>query len=136
MAFSKKTIKDINLKGKTVLLRADYNVPTIHGQVTDDYRIKKSLPTVKYLLDSGCKLIICSHLGRPEGQNNPEYSMHPVAIRLEELLKKPVLFVSDCVGPDVEAAAKSLKPDQILVKKSALSPRGRGQRQSFCQATG
>lgn len=113
--FSKKTIKDINLKDKTVLLRADYNVPTIHGKVTDDYRIKKSLPTVKYLLDQDCKLIICSHLGRPEGQNNPEYSMLPVAKRLEELLKKTVLFASETVGPEAEAAAKSLKSGQILL---------------------
>lgn len=86
MSFNKKTVKDIELKGKTVLVRADYNVPMLDGKITDDYRIQKSLPTVKYLVEQHCKVIICSHLGRPDGQPNPEFSLFPVAKRLQQLL--------------------------------------------------
>lgn len=113
--FNKQTIKDIDLKGKTVLLRADYNVPLDDGKITDDYRITQSLPTIKYLLDQDAKLIICSHLGRPEGKPDPAFSLAPVAKRLEKLLGSPVKFVDDCVGPAVKKAASSLKPRQVLL---------------------
>ncbi len=113
--FTKKTIRDINVKGKTVLLRADYNVPIANGKITDDYRIHQSLPTVRYLLDHGAKLIICSHLGRPDGKPNPEASLWPVAKRLNELLESEVSFVEDCVGEKAEKVAKKLQPGEVLL---------------------
>lgn len=94
--FTKQTIRDIDLKDKRVLLRADYNVPlSEHGNITDDYRIRQSLPTVQYLLDKGAAIIICSHLGRPKGPNDTSCSLKPVAERLEKLLHKPVSFEAD-----------------------------------------
>lgn len=113
--FTKKTIRDIDLKGKTVLLRADYNVPVEKGEITDDYRITQSLPTVKYLLEQDVKLIICSHLGRPTGPSDASASLKPVAQRLQKLLKRDVLFVPDCVGPVATEAAKKLKPGQVAL---------------------
>ncbi|HVV66848.1 MAG TPA: phosphoglycerate kinase [Candidatus Saccharimonadales bacterium] len=113
--FTKQTIRDIDLKGKTVFLRADYNVPLQDGKITDDYRIQKSLPTVQYLLKHGVKLIICSHLGRPKGRVVPELSLFPVAKHLKSLLQQDVEFVPDCVGERVEKAAAGLKPGQVLL---------------------
>jgi len=98
MAFSKLTIRDVPLENKTVLVRADYNVPlSDDGEISDDLRIRASLPTLKYLLSHGCKVVIISHLGRPEGKE-AKYSLEPVSVRLSELLDKPVEFVSDCIG--------------------------------------
>lgn len=113
--FTKQTIKDIDLEGKTVLLRADYNVPLEDGQITDDYRIKQSLPTIEYLLSQNVKLIICSHLGRPSGPDDTSCSLFPVAKRLQQLIDKPVEFVLDCVGPLAEKASQGLKVGQILL---------------------
>jgi len=117
MSFNKKTIRDIDLHGKTVLLRADYNVPlSSAGKITDDYRIKQSLPTINYLFDQDVKLIICSHLGRPSGPQDKSCSLKPVAERLRQLIKPhQVQFVSDCIGPEVIEAAKSLQPKQVLL---------------------
>ena len=115
MSFNKKTIRDIDLDGKTVLLRADYNVPIEGGKITDDYRIKQSLPTIRYLLEKNVRLIICSHLGRPEGKVVASMSLFPVAKRLHELLDKDVEFVPDCVGDRVQKAAKALKPGDVLL---------------------
>ncbi|MGZ6005152.1 MAG: phosphoglycerate kinase [Candidatus Saccharimonadales bacterium] len=115
MAFSKKTIKDIDVDGKIVLLRADYNVPVEDGRVTGDYRIKQSLPTVKYLLEHDCKIIICSHLGRPKGPADKDVSLRPVAKRLSELLGRKVGFANDCVGPEIQALAAEMKPKEILM---------------------
>lgn len=114
--FTKKTIRDIDLAGKTVLMRADYNVPVEHGTITDDYRIKQSLPTIQYLLERNVRLIICSHLGRPEGKPNTAESLFPVAKRLGELIGKgKVTFARDCVGPEAEHAAADLKPGEVLL---------------------
>jgi len=113
--FTKKTIRDIDLRGKTVLLRADYNVPVEDGKITDDYRLQQSLPTVHYLLEQDVKLIICSHLGRPSGPGDTANSLFPVAKRLKQLLRRDVEFVPDCVGERPEKAAKSLKPGQVLL---------------------
>ena len=97
-------------------MRADYNVPIENGKITDDYRIERSLPTVKYLLDKSVKLIICSHLGRPEGRIHPDESLLPVAKRLDELLGGgKVTFVRDCIGPEVEKAVGVLDPGHILM---------------------
>ncbi len=114
--FTKKTIKDIDVNGKTVLLRADYNVPLKDNQITDDYRIQQSLPTLRYLLEKGVKLIICSHLGRPDGKTDPDYSLFPVAKRLGELLDKDkVTFAPDCIGSEAEKAVADLQPGHVLL---------------------
>lgn len=113
--FTKQTIRDIDLKGKTVLLRADYNVPLADGKITDDYRIQQSLPTIQYLLDQGVKLIICSHLGRPSGPNDLSNSLFPVAKRLQQLLDRPVAFATDCVGENATHAAADLKLGSVLL---------------------
>jgi len=116
MSFTKKTIRDIDLDGKQVLLRADYNVPLDDaGEITDDYRLQQSVPTVKFLLGHGAAVIICSHLGRPEGKPNPKYSLLPVAKRLKELLGVDVEFVPDCIGERAKKAADSLQPGRVLL---------------------
>lgn len=116
MGLSKKTVKDYDLKGKRVLLRADYNVPLAKdGSISDDYRIKKSLPTVQYLLEQGCSIVVCSHLGRPDKPKDPVCSLRQVASRLGELLKRDVHFVEDSIGEKVETAAHKLKAGQILL---------------------
>lgn len=116
MSFTKKTIRDINLNGKKVLLRADYNVPlNDKGEITDDYRVKQSLPTVQFLLNHGAAVIICSHLGRPDGKPDAKYSLLPVAKRLKELLHRDVEFAPDCVGERARKAAGNLQPGQVLL---------------------
>lgn len=116
MSFSKKTIRDIDLKDKRVLVRADYNVPLdSSGHITDDYRIKKSLPTIKYLLEQGAKVIICSHLGRPNGRPDKRFSLEPVAVRLQKLLGRDVGFATDCIGPQATEMAGTLQSGQVLV---------------------
>ena len=113
--FNKKTIRDIDVKGKKVLVRVDFNVPTKDGKVGDDTRIRAALPTIQYLLDHGAAVILCSHLGRPKGGPDPKYTLKPVADYLAQLMGKPVAFAADCVGPVAEAAAKALQPGQVLV---------------------
>lgn len=113
--FTKQTIRDIKLHGKTVLLRADYNVPIDKGKITDDYRIKKSLPTLNYLLDKGAKVIICSHLGRPTGPSDTACSLFPVAKRLQQILARDVAFAVDCVGEPAKKAAANLQVGQVLL---------------------
>lgn len=112
----KKTIKDVNLAGKTILVSVDYNVAlSLKGRITDVYRIEASLPTLKYLLAHNCKIVIISHLGRPHGRRNPKLSLKPVAHKLAELLDRPVHFMSDCVGAEVEQAVAAMKPRHILL---------------------
>ncbi|HEX7555365.1 MAG TPA: phosphoglycerate kinase [Leptolinea sp.] len=113
--FNKKTVEDIDVKGKKVLVRVDFNVPIKDGKVGDDTRIRAALPTIEYLLNKGAAVILCSHLGRPKGGPDPKYSMKPVGEYLSSLMKKPVAFADDCVGPAAEAAAKALKPGEILL---------------------
>jgi len=102
---AKLSIRDLNLKGKRVFIRVDFNVPLAPGgkEITSDKRIKASLPTIKYALEQGAGLVLASHLGRPKGKVNPEMSLKPVAARLSELLGKPVVMAPDCIGPEVEA---------------------------------
>jgi 3-phosphoglycerate kinase len=113
--FTKKTMRDIDLKGKLVLMRADYNVPMEDGKITSDYRIQMSVPTIQYLLEQDARIVICSHLGRPDGEPNPKYSLEPVAHELSKLLKHEVLFAKDCVGEEVSKQAHDLDPGQILL---------------------
>lgn len=112
----KKTIEDIDVKGKRVLLRVDFNVPLDeNGNITDDTRIIAALPTIKYLLSKGARLIICSHLGRPKGEFNMKYSLMPVAKRLVDLLVNKIYFGKDVVGPDSMEKAKKLNVGEILL---------------------
>ena len=114
--FSKKTVRDIDLQGKTVLLRADYNVPvTDKGEITDGYRITQSLQTIKYLQSQKCKIVICSHLGRPKNSQDISCSLRPVAKKLQSLLKTPVAFAEDCIGEKAEDAVKKLNQGDILL---------------------
>ncbi len=113
--FNKKTLKDMDLKGKRVLVRVDFNVPIKDGKVTDDTRIKAALPTIEYLLGEGASLVLCSHLGRPKGEPDPQYSLAPVAKYLDGLVDAKVKFVEDCVGPKAKEAVEALKTGEILV---------------------
>ncbi len=113
--FNKKTVMDVDVKGKRVLVRVDFNVPLKDGVVGDDTRIRGALPTIEYLLKHGAAVILCSHLGRPKGTADPKYSMKPVAEYLGKLMGKPVAFAEDCVGPAAEAAASALQPGDVLV---------------------
>lgn len=116
MSFRKQTIKDIDLQGKRVLVRVDYNVPLDEqGGITDDYRIDKSLPTIQYLLEQNCKIVLCSHLGRPEGKRDSRYSLKPCADRLSELLDRPIEFADDCVGDETKSKVEALQSGQILM---------------------
>lgn len=116
MTFFKKTLRDVPLDGKTVLVRADYNVPlTSDGKISDDLRIRASLPTLRYLLDRGCKVVIVSHLGRPEGARNAAYSLQPVADRLATLLDREVRLADDCVGDRAYQTAKKATPNVIVL---------------------
>ena len=112
---NKKTVRDIDVKGKRVLVRVDYNVPIKDGKVGDDTRIRAAMPTVEYLLKNGAAVILCSHLGRPKGGPDPKYSLRPVAEYLGGLLGKPVAFAEDCTGPVAEKAATALKSGDVLV---------------------
>jgi phosphoglycerate kinase len=114
---NKLTIRDIDVKDKRVLVRVDFNVPMNEdtGVITDDSRIRASLPTIKYLLDHKAKVILCSHLGRPKGAPEDKFRMAPVAKRLQELIGKPVATTRDCIGPEAEAAAKAMKSGDILL---------------------
>lgn len=110
----KKTVRDIDVNGKTVLVRADLNVPIDGGVVADDTRIRESLPTIQYLLDQRAKVIVCSHLGRPKGWDD-SLSLAPVAGRMGNLMNREVLFVEECIGPLVEAAVEAMAVNQVLL---------------------
>jgi phosphoglycerate kinase len=112
---SLKDLPDSMLTGKRILMRVDYNVPLENGTVTDDKRIRETIPTINYLLERNARVVLVSHLGRPKGKWNETYSLKPAADHLKTLTKAPVRFVSDVVGPDAKAAADSLKAGEILV---------------------
>jgi phosphoglycerate kinase len=115
MNYNKKTIRDLDLKGKRVVMRVDFNVPIKNGTITDDTRIEAALPSIRYVIENGASLVLLSHLGRPDGTPNPEYSLKPTADRLSQLLGKPVQMAPDCIGEPTVALARALKPGEILV---------------------
>jgi phosphoglycerate kinase len=112
---NKLTINDLDLRGKRVFIRADFNVPLKDGVVTDDTRIRETLPTLRLAIQKSGRLVLASHLGRPKGGPDPKYSLAPVAKKLEELLERPVAFASDCVGSDAEAKSKNLADGGVLL---------------------
>ena len=126
MNYNKKTVKDVDVKGKKVLLRCDFNVPQdkTTGAITDEKRIVAALPTIRYLLDQGAAVIACSHLGKPKEGPDPKLSLAPVAKRLAELLGKDVIMASDVVGPDATAKAAALKPGQIMLLENTRFEKG------------
>ncbi len=111
----KLSIRDLDLKGKRVFLRVDFNVPLAAGKVTDDTRVRESLPTIKFAREHGARVILASHLGRPKGKRNPEMSLKPAAERLSELLRAPVAFAEDCIGDETEKKVAALKDGDVLL---------------------
>ncbi len=125
MNYQKKTVLDADLKSKRVLVRCDFNVPTDEaGIITDDSRIRKTLPTIRLLLEQGAAVILCSHKGRPKNGYEEKYSLRVVKSRLEELLEKPVELASDVVGPEAQTKAKALKPGEILLLENVRFMKG------------
>lgn len=114
-SYNKKSVEDIPVAGKRVLVRCDFNVPLENGAITNDKRIAASLPTIQYLVGKGARVILCSHLGRPKGKPDPQYSLAPVAKRLSELLGREVAFVSDVTGPDARQRAAALGDGDVLL---------------------
>jgi phosphoglycerate kinase len=112
---NKLTINDLDLRGKRVFIRVDFNVPLKDGVVTDDTRIRETLPTLRLAIEKGGRLVLASHLGRPKGGPDPKFSLRPAAKKLEELLGKPVAFALDCVGPGAEGHSKALRDGEVLV---------------------
>lgn len=111
---NKQTIRDIDLQGKTVFTRLDWNVPMSDGRIEDTARIEATRSTLEYLIKQNCRVIIASHLGRPGGKPDPSFSLEPVAQKASEILGRPVIFVADCIGPEVVAAAKALEPGGLV----------------------
>ncbi|MBN2370521.1 MAG: phosphoglycerate kinase [Vicinamibacteria bacterium] len=112
---TKLFIEDLDLKGKRVAMRVDFNVPVKDGKVENDKRLRASLPSIRYVLDHGASLVLMSHLGRPDGKRVEKHSLRPVATRLADLLDRPVRFLDDCVGPEVEKACAALKPGELIL---------------------
>ena len=123
----KLSIRDLDLKGKRLFLRVDFNVPLKGGVIGDDTRIRASLPTIKFALEKGATVVLASHLGRPKGKPNPDFSLRPIAARLAELLGQPVTFLDDCIGDDVKQAVDQgarLRPGRGAARKPSLPSRG------------
>ncbi|MDE3051695.1 MAG: phosphoglycerate kinase, partial [Nitrospirota bacterium] len=125
MNLRKQTIDDVVLRDKRVIIRADFNVPLDDSlQITDDTRIRSTLPTINRAVDDGAKVILCSHLGRPKGKFDPKYSLAPVAKRLGRLMGKDILFAPDCIGPAVEGLVAKMKPGDVLLLENLRFHKG------------
>src|SRR5579862_1594993 len=112
---TKLSIRDVKMSGRRVFIRVDFNVPLDDGKVSEDTRIRATLPTLRLAIDAGARLVLASHLGRPKGKPDPKYSLKPVAARLQELLDKPVEFAADCIGADAESKSKALADGDVLL---------------------
>lgn len=117
MSYNKKSVEDVNVTGKKVLVRCDFNVPIVDGKITDENRLLGAMPTINYLIENGAKVILCSHLGKPKGEPKPELSLAPVAVRLSELLNKEVVFADDAevVGENAKKAIENMKDGEIVL---------------------
>ena len=124
MNYNKKSIEDINVSGKRVLCRCDFNGPTKNGKITSDKRIVAAMPTIKYLVDHNAKVILCSHMGKPKGEVKPELSLQVVADRISELLGKPVVMAKDVVGEDAKAKAAALKDGDVMLLENTRFEKG------------
>lgn len=112
---AKKSINDVDVKNQRVLMRVDFNVPIEHGRITEDSRITKALASIRSVVDRGGKLVLMSHLGRPKGKSNPEFTLRPVAEHLSKLLSRPVAFAEDCIGPPADSVVAALKPGDVAL---------------------
>ena len=124
MNYNKKSVEDIDVKGKRVLCRCDFNVPTKEGKITSDKRIVAAMPTIEYLVNHGARVILCSHMGKPKGEWKPELSLQVVADRLSELLGKPVVMAKDVVGEDAKAKAAALKDGDVMLLENVRFMKG------------
>ena len=124
MNYNKKSIEDVNVAGKRVLCRCDFNVPTKNGKITSDKRIVAAMPTIKYLVDHNAKVILCSHMGKPKGEWKPELSLQVVADRISELLGQPVIMAKDVVGEDAKAKAAALKDGEVMLLENTRFEKG------------
>ena len=117
MSYNKKSVEDVNVTGKKVLVRCDFNVPIVDGKITDENRLLGAMPTINYLIENGAKVILCSHLGKPKGEPKPELSLAPVAVRLSELLNKEVVFADDAevVGENAKKAIENMKDGELVL---------------------
>ena len=113
--YMKQTIEDIDLRHKTVLVRVDFNVPLQDGCISDDTRITATIPTIQFLINKGCKIVLASHLGRPKGERKPEFTLAPCAKRLGELLNKPVLFINECIGKKVQDTVSAMHEGDVVL---------------------
>ena len=124
MNYNKKSVESVDVKGKRVLCRCDFNVPTKDGKITSDKRIVAALPTIQYLMDHGARVILCSHMGKPKGEWKPELSLKVVADRLSELLSKPVIMAADVVGEDAKAKAAALQDGEVMLLENVRYMKG------------
>ncbi|MDI9639489.1 phosphoglycerate kinase [Kamptonema cortianum] len=132
---SKKTVRDIPVSGKKVLVRCDFNVPLEDGKITDDNRIVAAMPTINYLREQGASVILCSHLGRPKGGPDPQFSLAPVAERLSDIIGRSVPLLPDCIGPNVVAQCASLSPgDVVLLENLRFHPEEEKNDESFARS--
>lgn len=132
---NKKTIQDVDVKGKKCLVRVDFNVPMADGAITDLNRINGAMPTIKYLMDQGAKVILCSHMGRPKGEFNMKYTLRPVAEKLSELLGKPVAFATDVIGEDAKAKVAACKDGEaVLLENLRFHKEEEKNDEAFCKA--
>jgi phosphoglycerate kinase len=132
---NKKTVRDLDVSGKRVLVRVDFNVPLENGAVGDDTRLRAALPTIHYLMDHQAKTIVCSHLGRPKGKPNPAYNLSPVSVRLSQQLGRAVRMAPDCVGPAVQSMVDAMQPgDLLLLENLRFHPEEEANEAGFVQA--